>query len=243
MKQIPNHLPYHPVVIFPYQECQVLDLTSHHPQLPSNIWAFGRYNEKRPDTYTQDLFIEKDSKTNGSHTNENNRRNIHVGVDLFGPIYTSVHAFWHGKVIHSGYNPEPGDYGAVLVVQHDLNGMECFALYGHLSKTSITTSPVGKEIKRGDVLGWIGTPLENGGWKDPHVHFQLSWNRPETHDLPGVVSAKNLTSALEQYPDPTMIVLRTFPEIIDSSPLLRQYQKHNNNSITITNTNIELSKL
>lgn len=44
-----------------------------------------------------------------------------------------------------------------------------------------------------------------GGWP-PHVHFQLSWEEPETHDMPGVVSNTQHASALRTYPDPRIVL-------------------------------------
>ena len=41
---------------------------------------------------------------------------------------------------------------------------------------------------------------------NPHLHIQLSTVRPETHDLPGVVSKQELEHALIRYPDPRNIL-------------------------------------
>ena len=38
------------------------------------------------------------------------------------------------------------------------------------------------------------------------MHFQLSVVEPETHDMPGVVSASQHAEALEVYPDPRMVL-------------------------------------
>eukprot|EP00966_Prymnesium_polylepis_P148582 3432355-Prymnesium_polylepis.1 len=51
----------------------------------------------------------------------------------------------------------------------------------------------------------MGGVHENGGWPS-HVHFQLSVVRPETHDMPGVVSASQHHAALKRYPDPRMVL-------------------------------------
>lgn len=39
-----------------------------------------------------------------------------------------------------------------------------------------------------------------------HLHSQLSTEAPATHDMPGVVSAGQLASALERYPDPRSVL-------------------------------------
>ena len=46
---------------------------------------------------------------------------------------------------------------------------------------------------------------ENGGWP-PHVHFQLALSEPTTHDMPGVVATSQHAAALDEYPDPRMVL-------------------------------------
>ena len=42
-------------------------------------------------------------------------RNIHMGVDIGGPVGTPCMAFTDGEISHFGYNSEPGDYGHVII--------------------------------------------------------------------------------------------------------------------------------
>ena len=179
---------FHPVVVLP-PDAVVLDLTRPHGQSASR-WTIGRYDEDRV-IYDQPLF--------------GGVRTVHVGVDLGGPVGTAVHAFADGEVLHAGYNPAPGDYGHVVVTAHELDGRPLYALHGHLSSASLRVSPVGRQLAAGDVLGWLGDEAENGGWP-PHVHFQLSWERPATHDLPGAVARDERVEALQRYPDPRVVL-------------------------------------
>ena len=64
---------------------------------------------------------------------------------------------------------------------------------------------VGEKISKGDVLAWFGDYDENGGW-EPHLHFQLSYREPQTHDLPGVVSEEDREKALKDFPDPRLVM-------------------------------------
>ena len=80
-----------------------------------------------------------------------------------------------------------------------------WALYGHLDSSSIAGKEVGQKISAGDVIAWFGDFSENGGW-EPHLHFQLSLIEPETHDLPGVVTAESREQALIDYPDPRLVL-------------------------------------
>ena len=132
-------------------------------------------------------------------------RFLHVGIDIGAPVGTPCMAFMDGEISHFGYNPEPGDYGNVLITKHHLDGVDLWALYGHLSSESIENKTVGQKIVAGEVISWFGEEHENGGW-EPHLHFQLSLVEPETHDLPGVVAPKDRREALRCYPDPRLVL-------------------------------------
>jgi murein DD-endopeptidase MepM/ murein hydrolase activator NlpD len=183
---------FHPVVLLP-PWAKVLDLSGPSPQASTGLWGIGKYDELRPALYTTELF-------GGS-------RHLHIGVDLGGPVGTAVHAFADGQIVHQGYNPADGDYGHVIVTEHTFRGRTLFALHGHLSKSSIGLREPGDTFAAGQVIAWLGAEHENGGWP-PHVHFQLSWERPETHDMPGAVDPAERAQALQRYPDPRMVLGR-----------------------------------
>ena len=227
---------FHPVVVFdtnkpdPYK---VMDLTNRQPDdrpslIPPDQWTrlmkerkkskitipftVGRYDEDRRNMYSSDLF----DASNGSEA-----RTVHVGIDIGGPVGTKVHAFADGVVHSAGHNPEWGDYGHVIVVEHELPASvssnlseddgespttKVYALYGHLDAGSIRGKKRGKRIKKGQVIGKMGDLKDNGGWYDPHLHFQLSVNPPPTHDMPGVVSTADRPRALVEYPDPRLVL-------------------------------------
>jgi hypothetical protein len=167
-------------------------------QKQSKLFDVGRYDEDRRGMYTSSLFDVKD---------EENRRTIHMGIDIGGPVGVKVYSFVEG-VIHSlGYNRAIGDYGYVIVVEHQISASSrCWALYGHLDADSIKGKQVGQQIKKGEVIGRIGDTSENGGWTGTHLHFQVALRPPKTHDMPGVVSLKDRENALLQYVDPRYIL-------------------------------------
>jgi len=113
-----------------------------------------------------------------------------------------------GRVFLTGYNPAALDYGYTLITEHDLGGVSLYALHGHLSKASIEGKQPGQTLARGATIAWLGERSENGGWV-PHVHFQLSFEKPLKPDLPGVVSAADLPVALLKYPDPRLVLVRS----------------------------------
>ena len=178
------------VVILP-EEYTVLDLSKGQWVPPETIFSIGKYDELRPGMYNTEIF--------------HGERFLHVGIDIGAPMGTPCMAFSDGEVSHFGYNPEPGDYGNVLIIKHKLDGVSLWALYGHLSSESIENKILGQKVVAGEVVAWFGDESENGGW-EPHLHFQLSLIEPETHDMPGVVAPEDREQALNDYPDPRLVL-------------------------------------
>lgn len=187
---------FHPVIFLP-KKTHVFDLRRFLPEekILKHRFGIGKYNEKRRGTYTASLF--------------RGGRDIHMGIDLFAPVGTQVHAFEKGKVFLLGYNPRPFDYGVTLITEHDFDGLKLYALFGHLSKESLRGKKRGEKFGRGELLAWIGDRSENGGWL-PHLHFQLSFEKPKKRDMPGVVPEKDLPLALLKYPDPRLVLGRIY---------------------------------
>ena len=181
---------YHPVVHLP-MDYTVLDLTDGSWESPETEFSIGKYDEVRPNLYNTELF--------------GGERNVHMGIDIGGPVGTPCMGFMDGEISHFGYNPAAGDYGNVVITKHDIGGVPVWALYGHLDAVSIEDKRVGQIVESGDVIAWFGAFEENGGW-EPHLHFQLSLVEPETHDMPGVVAPGEREYSLEIYPDPRNVL-------------------------------------
>ena len=155
-------------------------------------YSIGKYNEKRYDLYKGDLF-------------EKNSRFIHMGIDIGAPIGTIVKSFFDGEIFSFKNNDLTLDYGYTIITKHMFDDVHIFALYGHLSKSSLKDKKVGQKIYSGEEIATVGNETENGGWP-PHVHFQLSLIEPKTCDLPGVVSKENHEVALKVFPDPRHVL-------------------------------------
>ena len=166
-------------------------------------YQIGRYDEIRPGMYEQELF--------------SGNRDLHVGIDIGAPQQTEVFAFTDG-IIHSfGINSEEGSYGPTIITQHQVSlarhvGSQqmnplttIWVLHGHLATESLEGLEIGQEVRGGQLLARIGNKSENGGW-EPHLHIQLSLIEPITFDLEGVVARENRQQALQQYPDPRLIL-------------------------------------
>lgn len=154
-------------------------------------WAVGGYDEKRPNMYLAPQY--------------ENRRNIHLGIDIWAPAGEPVYAPLDGTVKYTELHDQEGNYGATVVLKHLLKGEDIYALYGHLSLKSLKHANALHSLKAGDVVGWLGKEHENGNWP-PHLHYQLSRKDPGEADMPGVVSEDEREEALHIYPDPRIIL-------------------------------------
>lgn len=181
-----------PVIDLP-ESPTVFDLTeTYDPEyVAGQVWGIGRYNEKRRGMYLAPQY--------------GGRRNIHMGIDVWCPAGQPVYAFYDGEIAYLADNDQDGNYGPTIVTRHRLDGTELYALYGHLSRTSLQEVTEGLPISKGEQIGGVGTAEVNGGWV-PHLHFQISLVDPGKADMPGVVSDADREVALDKYPDPRLIV-------------------------------------
>ncbi|MGO9642933.1 MAG: M23 family metallopeptidase [Candidatus Acidiferrales bacterium] len=89
---------------------------------------------------------------------------FHTGVDIGAQYGDPVHATADGVVINA---EDHVGYGRLVVVDH---GFGVTSWYGHLSSLNVT---VGQQIKRGDVIGYVGV---SGRTTGPHVHYEVRIN-------------------------------------------------------------------
>jgi 4-aminobutyrate aminotransferase-like enzyme/Ser/Thr protein kinase RdoA (MazF antagonist) len=160
--------------------------------------AVGRYDEPRL-LYTAPFFA---GTTDGSE-----RRTVHIGLDLFAPAGTPVHAPIDGVVHHFANNAVLQDYGPVIILRHETDAGDSFyTLYGHLSRTSLEGLAIGRRIRRGERFAWLGDPDENVGWT-PHLHLQIVTDLLGLGtDFPGVAPASQRAVWRSLSPDPNLIV-------------------------------------
>lgn len=95
---------------------------------------------------------------------------VHAGEDLRAWTYNPVYAIANGQVKKSG--PATG-YGRVIVIEHKLpDGSKICSIYGHLSTVKGGMPSVGREVRKGQLVGYIGNDGENG-IGGPHLHFGI----------------------------------------------------------------------
>ena len=135
-------------------------------------------------------------------------RCIHIGVDVFMPAGTWLHAPLDGRVHSFANRSMHGDYGPVIILQHELDGMSFHSLYGHLAETSLDGLSEGRTIVAGEAFAQIGPRPNNGNWP-PHLHFQLIHDLEGSRDCDyvGVVRAEDVAFYRENCPDPNALLV------------------------------------
>jgi 4-aminobutyrate aminotransferase-like enzyme/Ser/Thr protein kinase RdoA (MazF antagonist) len=160
----------------------------------------GGYDEAR-------LIYGTDAFSGATVTDE--RRTIHVGLDLTLPAGSPVYAPFDG-VVH-GFEDASArlDYGPVIVLRHaipDEDALSFYTLYGHLDRGSLEGLSVGKPIRAGERFAAVGAPPENGDWW-PHVHVQVITDMLDVPcNFDGVVPASQRQTWLSLCPDPNLML-------------------------------------
>jgi murein DD-endopeptidase MepM/ murein hydrolase activator NlpD len=90
-------------------------------------------------------------------------RSWHKGLDIANHAGGNILAADSGTVVVAGW-PDNSGYGNRIMIDHG-NGYR--TLYGHLSKISVV---VGQTVKRGDVIGFMGSTGRSTG---THLHFEI----------------------------------------------------------------------
>ncbi len=133
-------------------------------------------------------------------------RRLHLGTDIWGKPLTPVMSPLPGIVHSFAFNDRFGDYGATIILTHNLEGYTFHTLYGHLSLSSITNLQEGDRVNAGDTIAEFGIPAENGHWP-PHLHFQVILDIGDWKgDYPGVCKFSERESYLKNSPDPDHIL-------------------------------------
>src|SRR5690349_959685 len=82
-------------------------------------YGIGGYKENRAIYRRSELFDGEEART------------LHLGVDVWGPAGTPVYAALGGMVHSFAFNDHFGDYGATIILLHQLETIAFHTLYGH----------------------------------------------------------------------------------------------------------------
>ena len=105
---------------------------------------------------------------------------FHAAEDYKRPAGTPIYAMADGRISFSG---TAGGYGWLIIIDHLQANL--YSLYGHLSPSRWKLES-GRDVKRGDLIAYLGDPDENGGSAEeplePHLHFGI--RAGQTADYP-----------------------------------------------------------
>ena len=152
--------------------------------------------------YMEDRVVYRRSE----HYEGQEARSVHLGLDLWVAAGTPVYAPLAGAVHSFQDNQGFGNYGPTIILEHTLDEVTFYTLYGHLSRASLTPLRVGQPIECGAPLGAVGPYPENGDWP-PHLHLQvitdlMGW----VGDFPGVVAPSQQAAYARVCVDPLLLV-------------------------------------
>ncbi len=155
----------------------------------------GGYLEQRA-LYTSDIYNAQNSLE---------KRNIHLGVDFWLPENTPVHALFKGEVVCAVHQKSYKGYGGFIIVKHQVDAIEFYSLYGHLSKESVEKHHRKSLIEKGSRIGFLGNYEENGAWV-PHLHFQIMLSLLDyKNDFPGVALKSEIEFWKTICPNPNLL--------------------------------------
>ncbi len=214
------HNSFYPVIEINDNPIKVLDFTEKNKALNefdvSDTRAFEDYILQQLDNYKkigvggygEDRIIYRRSSLFDS---EKEPRCIHLGIDIWVPADTPVYAPLDARVHSFAYNETFGDYGATIILQHELESTVFYTLNGHLSKKSLDGKKEGMKIEKGEIFASVGDPAENGQWP-PHLHFQLITDMlGRRGDYFGVAPPSEKEKYFELCPNPNLIL--NIPEL------------------------------
>jgi len=108
-------------------------------------------------------------------------RQFHAAEDYKRSAGSPVYAMADGRISFSG---TAGGYGWLIIIDHPQANL--YSLYGHLSPSRWKLEK-GTDVKRGDLIAYLGDPDENGGSAKsplvPHLHFGI--RAGQMADYPG----------------------------------------------------------
>ncbi|WP_378942202.1 aminotransferase class III-fold pyridoxal phosphate-dependent enzyme [Mesorhizobium sp. ANAO-SY3R2] len=130
------------------------------------------------------------------------RRDRHLGLDLFMPAGTKVYTPLAATVQSVEIEEDPLGYGGLVALLHEPEGCPPFVtLWGHLAHEAVTRLKPSAKLEAGALVGEMGVDAQNGGWA-PHLHLQISTDTSlSAREILGVGEARYLDVWRGLFPD------------------------------------------
>jgi hypothetical protein len=158
----------------------------------AKIWIW-KYAENR-DIYRTSWFISWDART------------IHLWIDLSMEPYSNIYCPYDWKVQSFQNNVWAWDYWPTIILEHELDWVTFYTLYGHLSLESLDGLYEWKIFKKWEKLCQVWNYPVNWN-RFPHLHFQIIsdmlWKK---WDFYWVASEKQKDYFLSICPNPNYIL-------------------------------------
>lgn len=162
----------------------------------SKSYGIGGYLEQRAIYKRSQIFA----------TAEENFRDIHLGIDIWAHAGHHVYAPLDGQVHSFQNNVGFGNYGPTVILEHQLEEITFYSLYGHLALSDLGKLKIGQKIRKRELLCHLGDFPENGDWP-PHLHFQLISDMMGLKgDFVGVCSLAEIDKFQNNCPNPNMLI-------------------------------------
>lgn len=205
-------------------------------------FKINQLQKKHPTKFIADGYLEpRPIYTSSEYDKEGNTgpesRSVHLGVDFWLPYGTPVHTIFDAEVVTATNDAGYKEYGGLVILKHLADDITFYTLYGHLSAESPTKLKVGDRLKKGDKIGVLGNPSENGEWS-PHLHFQVMLTMLDYKiDFPGVTYPKQMEVWKSMCPDPNLLfknpnLVTQYDEPIDD--IIAYRKKHLGKSLSIS---------
>ena len=141
-----------------------------------------KLHQKKGIKYSYGGFLEERSTLWKEHYQKETGAFVHLGVDYNVPAGTFVALPGDGKVVDIMHDTDQfGGWGgrimwklqtsnALSLYSSSSSSSSLYLIYGHLGQPIVPE--VGKQYRKGEIVGRIGESFENGGWH-PHLHVQV----------------------------------------------------------------------
>ncbi len=163
-------------------------------------------------------------------------RTMHLGIDYWLAAETPVHTLFDSEVVIAINDAGDKEYGGLVVLKHNEDGIHFYTLYGHLSVESATKHSIGTKLKAGERIGVLGNYPENGNWA-AHLHFQIMLSMFDFEiDFPGVAYFNEIKVWKSICPDPNLLFKSKELEsgtLVNNNELISYRNQHLGKSLSL----------